>query len=251
MHLTKAPRRTYDKPFLRPYSILPCKSKRPLERTPVTIAVGFLYDEGLLLCADTQFTGQIKLIGSKILSRAYDDGSKSAFVVVGHARYARMCVNLIEDSIADLGAGARTLRKMHRRVITYLKYIHQEHLFKHPTGGEIKVQFLIGLWSAKDKALAFIGTEETAVTRMYGYDCLGSGETLAHHYIRHKYRRVTSITQKPKHTEKEVRRLAMEALHEVKNYDPYCGGDSECLTLTNTGQMSFVRKLTAKVGKKG
>ena len=212
----------------------------------MTIAVGFLYDEGLLLCADTQFTGEIKLIGSKILSRVYDDGSKSAFVVVGHVRYARMCVNLIEDSIVDLDADARTLRELQRKVMAYIKYIHQEHIFEHPRADDIPVQFLIGLWSAKDKALVFLSTKDTAVTRMYGYDCLGSGETLAQRYIRPLYERVTSITQKPKHTEQEVRQFATGALREVKNYDPYCGGNSECLTLTNTGQMSSVRKLTAK-----
>lgn len=217
----------------------------------MTIAVGFLYKEGLLLCADTQFTGEIKLLGSKILSYEYKDGSKSAFVVVGHSRYARMCVNLIEESIAELGDSDRSLSKMHLVLVEGIKQLHQGHIFKHPRRDEIIVQFLVGLWSEKDKALAFYSTQDTAVARMYGYDCLGSGETLAQYQIRRRYRRVTAANQKPRHTEKQVRGLAIEALREVKKYDPNCGGDSECLTLTNTGHMSTVGKLRIRPSTSG
>jgi 20S proteasome alpha/beta subunit len=228
------------RPFQRP------NSKRLPERKPMTIAIGFLYQDGLLLCADTQFTGNIKLMGSKILPHKYEDGSKSAFVVAGHPRYARMCVQLIEYQISALPEEDRSLSKMHLEVVAGIKELYQEHIFKHPKRYDVEVQLLVGLWSAKDEAVAFYSTEDTAVPRMYGYDCLGSGEVLAHQYIRPRYKRVTSTTQKPRHTETEVRRLAIEAMRQVKKYDPYCGGDIECLTLTNDGQMSSVVKLGVK-----
>ena len=209
----------------------------------MTIAAGFLYKTGLLLCADTQFTGNLKLIGSKILPMEYDDESKSVFVTVGHARYARMGVQLIQDSIADIPAAERTLAKMHQIIVAGVRELHQGHLYLHPRRDEFNVQYLIGLWSAEDKRLAFLSTEETAVVRMYGYDCLGSGEVLAHRFIRPRYKRVTSVIEAPKHTEEDVRKLGLEALQEVKQYDPYCGGDTECLTLTNEGKMSKVEEL--------
>jgi 20S proteasome alpha/beta subunit len=221
--------------------------QRPLTEAPVTIAAGFRYKNGLLLCADTQYTGQIKFRGSKILAKSYDDGSKSAFVIVGNPRYARMCVNVVEDTIESLDNPDRSLSKMQSIVIAGVKEIHQGHIFKHPRREEITVQFLIGLWSARTKGdVAFLSTEDTSVIRVYGYDCLGSGEMLAQQFIRPKYHRITDITKRPLHSESEVRQLAIDALKEVKKYDAFCGYDSEYLTITNDGDMSPIRKLTIR-----
>ncbi|HTC64978.1 MAG TPA: hypothetical protein VK709_19205 [Candidatus Saccharimonadales bacterium] len=218
--------------------------KRPLEGGPVTIAVGFRYDDGLLLCADTQYTGQIKFRGSKILAKSYADGSKSAFVIIGNLRYARMCVNLYEEMVEGTPAPECTLSKMKQLLISCVRELHHGHIFKHPRRDDITVQFLIGLWSAKTKGdVAFLSTEDTSVIRCYGYDCLGSGEMLAQQYIRPKYRRITDITQRPRHSEDFVRRLAVTALNNVKKYDAFCGYDSEYLTITNEGVMSKVQKL--------
>lgn len=209
----------------------------------MTIAAGFLYDGGLLLCADTQYTAQFRLHGSKLLRFEYDDGSRSVFATVGSAKYARMCVQLIQDSITALDKSERTLSKMHLVLVSGVKELHHSHLFKHPQRSELTVQFLVGLWSAQDKALAFFSTEDTAVVRMYGYECAGSGEMLAQYLIRPKYRRVKGVGERPKHTKAEVMRLAAEAMREVKKTDPYCGGDTEYVTLTTGGDLSPVQKM--------
>jgi hypothetical protein len=212
----------------------------------MTIGAGFLYDGGLLLCADTQFTGQIKLQGSKILPYTYNDKSKSAIVTVGHAQYTKMCAQLIQDSVIDLPAASRTISKMHLVLIAAIKSLHQDHFFKHPQRDSLAAQFLIGFWSAQDKQIGFFSTEETAVARMYGYNCLGSGEILAHKYIRPKYKRLTSILQKPRHTYDQVFKMAGDALKDVKAFDPNCGGHTEYLTISDDGEMSPVQKLKLK-----
>jgi len=209
----------------------------------MTIAAGFLFDKGLLLCSDTQYTGQIKLLGSKIFPYEYSDGSKSVFVGVGHMMYTRMCVQLMQYSIEDIPPSERTIGRIHSMLVAGVTNLHQGHLFKHPRQDAIEAQFLIGIWAAKDKSLAFFSTEETAVVRMYGYDVKGSSESLDQRIIRQRYQRVRNIREKPKHTETEARAMAMDALKESKQYDPYCGGDDECMVLKETGEMLPVGRL--------
>jgi len=209
----------------------------------MTIATGFIYDGGLLLCADTQYTGHIKLLGTKIFPYEYGDGSKSAFVGAGHMMYTRMCVQLLQYSIEDIPSDERTVSKIHSALVERMSSLHHAHICQHPRGADIVVQFLIEIWSAKDKKLAFFSTEETAVVRMYGYGVLGSSESFAQRIIRPRYKRVSHILEKPKHTESQVRDIAIAALKEAKKYDAYCGGDDECLILKDDGQMSAVGRL--------
>ncbi len=217
----------------------------------MTIAAGFLYNGGVLICADTQYTGQIKAHGSKLLRFEYEDGSRSIFATVGSGRYARMGVQLIQDFIAALSPGERTLLKMQAVLRSGIRELHHEHLFKHPSykTEDLSVQYLAAFWSAQDKKLGFYGSEETAVSQLYGYECFGSGETLGHYLIRRRYRRVTDINQRPKHSEAEVRRMATEALSEVKKYVPYCGGDSQCVTLTFDGKLSRVHPVNRPLSR--
>lgn len=215
----------------------------------MTIAAGFLYDRGLLLCADTQYTGFLRLHASKIFPYEYGDGSRSAFIFTGPVRYGRMGAQLIQESLADLKNGEATLAKMQQVLIEGVLNLYRTHLYNHPEWptGTLKTNYLVGLWSAVDRQLAFYGTEDTAVVRLYGYECFRSGEILGHYLIRPKYRRVTKITQIPNHTEADVKVLAYTALQEVKANDPNCGGETEYITLTATGELSSVKILDPPV----
>jgi 20S proteasome alpha/beta subunit len=211
----------------------------------MTIAAGFLYKGGLALCTDTQFTSIFKIHGTKLLRYEYDDGSKSVFATVGNASYGRMGAQLIQDQIADTPKSERTLPKMHLILIAGVKALHQEHIFKHPNRIDIAVQFLVGFWSAKDKSLGFYMTEDTAVVRLYGYVCLGTGQLLGDYILRHKYKRLADIKQRPRHTKQEILKMAADALNEVKQHDPNVGGESQFVTLTDDGRLSPLEKFGA------
>jgi hypothetical protein len=118
---------------------------RRVKEPDVTIAIGLLYDEGLLLCTDTQYSGSYKVQGTKLLRDEYDDGSKSVFATVGNWRYARMCVQLIQDQISATPKEHRTLARMHLIVTAGVRVLHQEHLFKHPLSDQLAVQLAVGL----------------------------------------------------------------------------------------------------------
>ena len=64
----------------------------------MTIAAGFMFDKGILLCADTQetYSGVMKLQASKIFPAdfAAKGGTKVAFALTGDVAYARRAVEL-------------------------------------------------------------------------------------------------------------------------------------------------------------
>jgi hypothetical protein len=68
----------------------------------VTIVAGFTYNEGILLCADTEYTSNLKLYASKIFAKEYDDGTKSVIALTGSQMYARMGIQDIEYGIEAL-----------------------------------------------------------------------------------------------------------------------------------------------------
>lgn len=203
----------------------------------MTIAAGFFYRGGLLLCTDTQATGSFKMHGSKLLPQDYDDGTITIFATVGNIPYARMGVQLAELAIQDMKS--RTANAIHRLLEEQVYSLHLKHLYAHPSwnlDANLRVSYLIGVWAAADRQLAFFKTDDTAVERLHGYECLGSGSPLAHYLIRPRYERRPSVHVPHVHNEDEVRKLAYEALEEVKSHDPYCGGDTQWFTITDDGK---------------
>jgi hypothetical protein len=153
----------------------------------MTIAAGFFYDKGLLLCTDTQATGEFKIHGTKLLPHDYDDGSKTIFATVGNLSYARMGVQLAEMAIERIPSSARTLKDIHIVPEEQIYSLFIKHLYQHPewkADPGLRVQYLVGVWSALDRSVGFFKNQETAVERLYGYDCLGSGAEIAHFLIR-------------------------------------------------------------------
>ena len=205
----------------------------------MTIAAGFLYQGGLLLCADTQATGAYKIQGSKVLPNDYDDGTVTVFATGGQVSYARMGVQLIEAAIGGIGPTCRTLAAIEGTLINELYSLFVKHLYLHPSwqiNTDLHVQYLIGVWSGADKQLALFKTEDTAVERLYGYDCIGSGADLAHYLIRPIYPRRPTKDAPITATLDEVKELAFNSLDRVKGHNPYCGGNTTWMTLSNTGK---------------
>ena len=205
----------------------------------MTIAAGFLYQGGLFLCADTQATGAYKIQGSKLLPHDYDDGTVTIFATVGQVSYARMGVQLVEIAIERLGRSERTLAAIHDTLIEQLYSLYVKHLYQHPSwqvNPDLHVQYLIGVWSGADRQLALFKTEDTAVERLHGYDCLGSGADLVHYLIRPIYPRRQTKDAPVAATLDEVKTLAFNSLERVKSHNPYCGGNTTWMTLSATGK---------------
>ena len=205
----------------------------------MTIAAGFFYQGGLLLCADTQATGAYKIHGSKLLPNLYDDGSRTVFVTVGHLSYARMGAQVSEVAIGRIGKESRTTQAIHDAIAGEVYSLYVKHLYQHPSwgiDGDLRVKYLVGVWSAKDQEVSFFKNEDSALERLYGYECIGSGAELAHFLIRPFYTRRARKNAPHEHSKGYVLDLAVQAFEKVKTHDPNCGGDTQWMTLSDDGQ---------------
>jgi 20S proteasome alpha/beta subunit len=155
----------------------------------MTIAAGFNFEGGVVLCADTKHSASYKVDASKIFTERYDNGAVSAFVYAGNMRYCRMAIEKFESAIASLTQEQATLAMMRGMVEGALRAIHKEHVFVHPRfrAQELSIRFVGSLWSPHGGLYNF-STDDTSIIRFRGYDCIGSGAYLGHYLIRSKYK---------------------------------------------------------------
>jgi 20S proteasome alpha/beta subunit len=220
--------------FAKARPLLPSKLKRLTRGVRVTIAAGFQFDEGVLVCADTKHTAGMNLYETKLFAKPYSSGAKSIFAIAGASRFARMAVSDCEKALSKLKAPEKS--DMEDAVKETLIKVHEKHIFRHPDRGVVggpDFNLMIALWSAID-GLGMYSTEGTALDPIATYDCAGAGAYLGHYIIRPRYRTTMGIG--------EVFSLATTALQRIKAYDQDCGGYSEVSVLTRSGELSEVER---------
>jgi 20S proteasome alpha/beta subunit len=208
----------------------------------MTIAAGFNFDKGVLLCADTKHSGDMALYESKISTHEYASGAKSAIVFSGSTKYSRMTIRKIENSLSKLSQPS--LDEMEKAIEKILLQVHKDHIFKHPDRTKWdgpSFWLLIGLWSPVDGLYAY-STAETAITPFFGYECTGSGEYLGHYIIKPRYHGRTGGLE-------SVIFTALTALERIKRFDRDCGGSSDFVVLTTNGEIAEKSRFDIEKGE--
>jgi len=218
---------------------------RPRWRESMTIAAGFNFPDGIVLCADTKHAGSYKVEASKILTQRYGNGAMSAFVYAGNMRYCRMAIESFESQIASLTKRQATLPMMRALVEKELVSIHKGHIYVHPRfrTQELSIGFVGAIWSPRDGLYNF-STDDTSIIRFRGYDCIGSGEYLAHFLIRPRYKSLTRPVALD-----DVLLIAISTLMSIREYDADCGGKSEFVVVRRDGQFTPVKTLDISHGE--
>lgn len=207
----------------------------------MTIAAGFNFDGGLLVCADSKHIGGMTLYETKISAKAHTSGAKSVFAIAGATRFARMALSECERVLSALSKPTKP--EMEDAIKDTLVEIHRKHIFPHPDRGiqgGPDFNLMIGLWSPVD-GIGLYSTDVTALDPVKTYDCLGSGDYLGHYIIRPRFRDGMTL--------KRVIFLATTALQRIKAYDPNCGGQSEIAVLMNTGELTDVEQFDISQGE--
>jgi 20S proteasome alpha/beta subunit len=212
----------------------------------MTIAAGFNFNDGVLICADTKHSAGFSIDASKIFAKRYGNGAASVFAYAGSMRYCRTAIQHIESSIEDLERKDATLSTMRALVEEELKKLHTDNLYLHPgfRTGKVSVGFIGALWSPKEGLLP-ISIEDASVNEFQGYDCIGSGEYLGHYLIRPKYKSL-----KLPISFDSVVLLSAYALMSIKGYDEACGGKSEMVVVRKRDGVSPVRVLNITKGER-
>jgi len=213
---------------------------KPKLDASMTIVAGFNFQGGILLCADTKisYAGAINLESTKIFTRTYGNGAKTAFAIVGTVTAAKMAIQECEYVLDQLEPNDLSKHKIKQTIGHIVDSIYRGHIYNHPhfgTGQAPSFELLIAAWCPPD-AIALWKTEETRVNELVGYECLGAGTYLGHKLLRQKY----SELRHNKISLDDAVFLAARTLSEIKGYDDACGGRSEFLVVWRDGRMSEV-----------
>ena len=202
----------------------------------MTIAAGFNFTDGVLICADTKHSGGLRLFASKVFVKDdYANGSKSVFAYAGDMGYSRMGIQHCEAAIAKTPrADSATLRS---KVESEIAKLHREHIYRHPNfkTGMLCVKLVIGLWSPID-GLRTYNTQDSQVMEFPGYALAGTGDYLGHYLIRPQYVDSSSPLE-------IVTSIAATALASIKEFDDDCGGRTYLVVLRKDGTISPLSKL--------
>ncbi len=204
----------------------------------MTIAAGFRFRDGILLCADTEETlGIMKLRTSKIfpLHCAASGGAVVAFAISGDVPYARMAVEQCQQAIMAMNPPSMSSRGIRDVIGKTLRDVYKRHIYPHPDHGKANgpdFQFLIAMWSPIDGAELF-QTYETAIHTSGAYSCMGVGYYIAEYVAAPLLYRVDLPLP-------DVVALATHMLIETKQFVRGCGGSSDFFVLRDSGEFTNV-----------
>lgn len=219
----------------------------------MTIAIGFNFDEGVLLCADTQFTGgSVKIFDSKMFRGSIldlrDELMEIAVAMSGTDGYMQLAIEKCYSALADYAIGDDGKPSGHidrfgiRDAISealiefYKKHIFEHKLYGYQDGPHVELLFAIRL---KEERAVLYWTNETTVNICDdAFKCVGSGAAIAAHTIKPLYRNPDTDDMPLSDTIL----LATHALKVTKDSDPYCGGDSEFAVIYDSGEMEGVAR---------
>lgn len=191
----------------------------------MTIAAGFLYQDGVLLCADTELTGwSMKLNDTKL--GYIDRGDITVGVAcAGNTAFSvaamQKCFRALSDAPVEefLGIIERTLEREYRKVV-----------YRHPNQGTdpgLQYWHLVAMGGGGETGLYL--TEQATIREVHTYACIGLGEAFAHQLLSGNFR--------PDMRERDALSLASWVVGNVKSRVPGCGGATQFLIFRKDGTM--------------
>lgn len=222
-------------PFRAPSQIkldLSHPAYRP-KRNPVTIAVGFDYDHGLLLCADTKVTSNVKEHESKLVHLPSDDGNCSlTFAMSGEdLNFPRAAISQCWAYTRQINFGTASMEELRRALEFSLGEFYRDHIYNHPdrTPGRVFLELMIGVWLRGEKRLYL--SHETVLKDVGEFECIGSGAYLAK-YLIGQYRKAIKSNSL---AFEDAALIARHAVQAAIDHDEYCGGSPEIIVVKSDG----------------
>ena len=209
----------------------------------MTIAAGFRFDTGILLCADTQYSSNAKTFETKIFE-VYNKAASLVLAMSGRYLFAKRAVERIEANILALSEDQLSKGKMQDAIEAALRFVYDNHVYTHPDWGSEDApifDFVIGMHSPIDGDF-LLATDETLTADMGDRVCIGSGHYLGD-YLSRMY--TGGYEEKDK-----VLALAIYILQQTKSYDVDCGGSSEFIVLWDDGSASPIEKTDITLGER-
>lgn len=209
-------------------------------RKPVTIGIGFAYDDGLLLCADTKISAAMKAHETKLAHFVSKNGYfRIAFAMSGQdMNFPRAAIEQCWEFIRGIDFVTASMETVRRAVNESLAQFHCDHIYPHPdrTPGEPYLEFLVGMW-LRDETRLYL-SHETVLTPVERFECIGSGAYLAKYLIQQYLEANGNPTNL-----RDVNLIAKLAVKITSTYDQDCEAPQEMLLLKKDGSIEGPRPI--------
>jgi 20S proteasome alpha/beta subunit len=198
----------------------------------MTIAAGFCASDGILICADTLYSGGsgIKLYDPKVFSVQAPAG-KAIFTFSGNANFAIAAIQKCQASLLSASPKkVATRENIASLVESVISGEYRKHIFRRPDRRDTDgYQILACIWSAHDGAALYSSWETSLIQCTAGYECIGVGQHLGHYLIRQMYRPNLTLT--------EAAIIALSTISKAKEYVDGCGGRTSVGIITADGTL--------------
>src|ERR1035438_2464283 len=175
--------------------LLTTRIRRLPLRVDMTIAAGILCSDGIIICADTEHTGEVsKFQASKIIPL----DEHTVMTGSGTTDYILMAADKLKDELRM----ARPVNPSDARQIveSVVKGIHAEHVFNFFEASDPNRPFIELIVAARCSGgdLALIKTNNSAARLGTNFEFTGSGFPIFEYWCRYFYRdRLTMADRKP------------------------------------------------------
>ena len=206
----------------------------------MTIAAGFAYQDGVLLCSDTQMeSGTAKTHAPKIGHFPFAGGN----VGMAFAGNASSAVSTIQKCAKIIGK-----IKAHEDVIAEIESVldtqYDRLVYRHPKYGRdddypLHFWLIFSVWLDADQQTYLFGTDENKVTAIPapGYRCEGIGRDLGNYILGPMFPDFAHLF-----TEERAKALAAYMIARLKDSVPGVGGISQFVAMRNDGSSSIEAK---------
>jgi 20S proteasome alpha/beta subunit len=195
----------------------------------MTVAAGFRCQDGVVLCADEEYTegGLLKFTGSKMV--VYE-GLRARVLLTfsGDKDFATMAMDKIVERLARSSETATEIRSI---VEGEIQQLHKKHIYRHPgykDGIAPEVSFLVGVWTEPQETDLWV-TSRTTATRVPTWHTIGVGHYLAAYLGKTLFADSLNV--------REAALLGSYLLSQAKEHVPGCGGTSNIVTLAKDGSI--------------
>lgn len=201
----------------------------------MTIAAGFVNQDGVLLCADTeQEHGSTKFYSPKIGSFPCAAGM-IGFAFAGNSAFSLSAIQKCSDHLKNISNPDDVVQELEK----VLDRQYRKMVYAHPgrlSDWNIPYWLLLCFYALGREPSLFV-THETTMRPVLDFECVGIGKDLAHYLVSTTY--TTSLS------EDNTIRLASYMMNRVKNYVPGCGGPSTFLVIRKNGEVKSVNSQEA------
>jgi len=227
------------------------KIRRLTRSKAVTIAAGFNFADGVMVCADTEMTegGLAKYHEQKIFPIEFGGAGKGpilAFAITGLAGQAKRAVEFCQVAIRQhhLRDSTNMSNEVIRDIIEgALLSFYKKFVFCHPhyKQNESWIELVIGLWSHVTGRSSVLFTDGPTVSFAGQFAFAGIGAYFARYACGRLF--------KPRMSLRDMTILAAHVLAQTKANVPGCGKQSQFVVIANEGKLSPTSQFDVELGE--